>query len=101
MSKCLKKSFIDKIAADLCIAHIKTHGDVRNYQPSRSYQCIHCGLWHLTSKTKVEFHKNLTKKKEVINTKKSFILKRKLDKQGKTDLKQKKYLKSKRDFKNK
>ncbi len=101
MFKCKKKSFPDSVSADLRVAFIKKHGDERLYQPMRSYQCDICKQYHLTSKTKEQFHKNTTLKRRVINTKKELLYKRRVDKQGKKDLKLKGYLKEKRKFKNK
>jgi hypothetical protein len=46
---CGKTWFIDRIAADLALAKIRSHGVARAKDPLRSYHCPRCHGWHLTS----------------------------------------------------
>ncbi|AZS74843.1 hypothetical protein DDE74_31415 [Streptomyces lydicus] len=46
---CGKTWFIDRIAADLALARICSHGVARAKDPLRSYHCPRCHGWHLTS----------------------------------------------------
>lgn len=44
-----KAQFRDRIAAELALAKIQTHGQARAKDPARAYRC-RCGSWHLTSR---------------------------------------------------
>lgn len=47
--RCAKVRFRDKISADLAVVRRGRYDHRREKTETRSYQCRHCGSWHLTS----------------------------------------------------
>lgn len=70
-NRCDKESFVDKDAADECLAiYNEKYKNKKDFALlTNSYKCFHCGTWHLTSKPnyqtrlkKVESELFITKK---------------------------------------
>jgi stress response protein YsnF len=71
-NRCNKESFVDKDAADKVLAiYNEKYKNKKDFALlTNSYECFHCGTWHLTSKPnyqtklkKVEIELFITKKK--------------------------------------
>lgn len=52
MSDCQKNVFQSRAEANVEVRRAKKHG--RGAGDMRPYQCVYCGLWHLTSLSRAE-----------------------------------------------
>ncbi len=71
VQKCQKRTFNSVSEAEECLNTIHSTSS-RETIPIRVYECERCGKYHLTSKTKRVYQSNVTKKRNLIQTRNKY-----------------------------
>lgn len=66
MEGCNKSTYPAEADALIAIWKIQKYGEETGKgKPRRAYLCVHCGEWHITSKSVKQYKRNVKKGKEI------------------------------------